>query len=157
MLLFPLKITLGSWRRNNIGVLNKLPPSFSPCWRSSGGGLFLCQWEDVTWCIPDLWFCAVWITLSGIESFHWPTSEGARKISESVFSGGALVHPVPSRGGSVQSGPEGAGAGGEAAGAAVGPQRDRLSEIPPPVQPQWVGFVFVAIAVMRVTTVWLIE
>lgn len=52
-----------------------------------------------------------------------------------MFSGGAVIHPVPGRGHSVQPGPEGSGAGGEAAGAAGGPQRDRLSEVPPPVQP----------------------
>lgn len=35
-----------------------------------------------------------------------------------VFSGGAVVHPVPGGGDPVQSGPEGSGAGGAAAGAA---------------------------------------
>ena len=64
--------------------------------------------------------------------------KGLGKFTSSLymFSGGAVVHPVPSRGHSVWSGPERSGAGDEAAGAAGGPQRDRLSEIPPAVQPQ---------------------
>lgn len=48
-----------------------------------------------------------------------------------VLSGGAVVHTVTSRGDPVESGPERSGAGREAAGTAGGPQRDRLSQIPP--------------------------
>lgn len=67
---------------------------------------------------------------------HW-TQEYNQGLG-SVFSGGALVHTVPSWGHSVKSGPERSGAGHQAAGAAGGPQRDRLLQVPPAVQSQWV-------------------